>query len=405
MAFHKRLLPLTLGIGVAIAAGCGDSNDPDAITNLELKSPTGLSIIDKGEGKVVLEWYTSNPEEDFEGYNVYGAAVSDLTAAGVTEGDPVKLLGTDGAEDDTVKETILPAFDYSTTNTNALPNAPVAIAAQEDENTLSRLPIHSQNAAGDAALLPTCRPAKTAGAAKGTCTFVSEANSNTEKDAADISSNGIVQFDLYGSAGIQLTEGTQYCFFVLSSQNDGKEVSESSSNVACVTPRYKKELSWTPGNSSSVIDLRGAIADSKCASHACDISIASAATSSTTSYLALEAKNSGGGWSMSASNNGYGLVYIKRMGVYENGFDDLKVTGGAMSLDTNNVKNGNSYGIAKQSEAIIPKGMYAIAVDAGTAASTSSTYYYFYLWVSGDSLASGTATTLELRIPTAAGQL
>ena len=229
-----------LGLGVALSLlSCGDENDPDAVSALELKSPSALRIIDDGEGKIRLKWSGPNPEDAFEGYNVYGAKLTntELAAISLTKGQPIQLLDNAGDAVEAVKTTILPKFDYTTANSNALPGAGESPASIEEDTELSKLPFHQRNSS-DATdpLLPTCRTAT----GNQTCVLNTSA---TEVDAAGYSSNGVVEFNLGES--IQLDEGSQYCFFVLSVQSGGKEVSSSSTNVECVTPRYKATFTWS----------------------------------------------------------------------------------------------------------------------------------------------------------------
>ncbi len=383
MAFKARLLPLVFGIGGLLGTGCGDASDPAAITNLELKSPTGLTIIDQGEGKVTLQWYTSNPEDDFEGYNIYGGQVDSLPS-GVTEGSPIKLLDTNGEESASAKSA-LADFAYDAANTDkALPGAPAAAAADEEANALSRLPIHK--VADGEAVLPTCQPAN------GVCTAVSSSIS----DASAVTSNGLVTYDLFGQSAIQLTEGKQYCFFVLSSQSEGTEVSEASSNVACVTPRYKHTISWTNADSASQqIDLVALLADCvKAADHTCGTTtILASRESSSKSLRFLKNKEfeTPGYQDQDARAN----IYVKRMGYYPDGFAGFSEKAPQLAVDPNDIEHGGGYSIEGQSVLMEDNGMFAIAVGDAARANTTK-FYYHYLWIDGSS--AGTSVKFELRL-------
>lgn len=377
--FLKRLGGILLALSLT---HCGDETDPDAISPLELKSPGGLVLVDNGEGKVTLKWYTSNLEEDFEGYNVYGAALTDasLTTLGMSVGSPVQLLDEDGEPKEAVKLNIMPTFDYTTDNENALPGAAAPIAEAEEESELSKLPIHSRNESDTTdPLLPTCRPNS-----EGTCEFNTSA---TVPDPATIYANGVVSFDL-SSAGIQLTEGTQYCFFVLAVQSEGEEVSESSSDLACITPRFKASvsLSFASNQTIDLTTLRGACSTS---THSCGtITPTSTNTGSQLRYQTTT--------NVKAFNGIGKPIFIKRLDTFKNGFTDFVEKAPTFVYDSNDVAHTGGYAPNGQLIKIEPYSMWAVAEQDAT---TATSIYYHYFWVNSSAPQSATGTVdIEFRI-------
>jgi hypothetical protein len=72
---HARAFGLRLAVFAALAAvaGCSDDDNPfNVVGEDELAPPLGLSSI-TGDEEVALTWFTSNFEDDFEGYIVFMA--------------------------------------------------------------------------------------------------------------------------------------------------------------------------------------------------------------------------------------------------------------------------------------------------------------------------------------------
>ncbi|SMF25679.1 hypothetical protein [Pseudobacteriovorax antillogorgiicola] len=226
-------------VAALVLSSCSDTSDPDVITREDLKSASALKLIDNGNGQVTLQWQTANFEDDFEGYNVYGAKVDSTTLAswGITEGEPIQLLSADG---NTVAEarTQLAYFSYQSDNDYVLPgvadNAEADYTADLAEAKFSALPYHKIRVANKEAVLPTCKTLT-----DGSCTGLGVTPNETS--ASDITSVGTVSY-IFGSEGTTVNDylevGSQYCFFVFAVQDSGAEISQSSSNVECITPKY-----------------------------------------------------------------------------------------------------------------------------------------------------------------------
>ena len=89
-----------LALGSALF-GCDKATDPAPVALDELKFAFGLKILDQGNGAVRLKWTGVNNEEDFSGYNIYGA--KDNSAITALEGKSIKLLDDKGDVDATGK--------------------------------------------------------------------------------------------------------------------------------------------------------------------------------------------------------------------------------------------------------------------------------------------------------------
>src|SRR5690606_10504538 len=87
----------TLTFILLATVGCGKVDDPDPINLSNLKAPSDLRIFDLAGGKVRLSWKGGNFEDEFEGYNVYGAKFSDenissFSEQGLARGTPLRLI-------------------------------------------------------------------------------------------------------------------------------------------------------------------------------------------------------------------------------------------------------------------------------------------------------------------------
>ena len=98
----KRVLALALASGPMMMACSDDSSNPTAVTIEDLKFAFGMRIQDLGDGKVRLWWTGMNNEEDFSGYNIYGAKENASLAA--KQGEVIKLLNSAGDQDPEGKE-------------------------------------------------------------------------------------------------------------------------------------------------------------------------------------------------------------------------------------------------------------------------------------------------------------
>ncbi len=266
--FGVRRALAVVSTTLMLGACGGEASDPKVISVEDLAAPGGLSVIDYGDGSVTLSWVSSNPEEDFQGFNIYGAKGT-ASELGVTDGEPLKLLDQAGEASSEAKS-ILEKFDYDSGNSNALPNAPTHAAStflqEEEEETggssssepkFKFLPIHTVNGDGEP-VLPTCQPDGT-----GDCIATTESN---KKDEDLVTNFGSVRFKVEG-----LTPGQSYCFLVFSVQDDGEGISQSSSEVRCVVPRIEVNnitFNMTTKNYHSV-DLKEVLADCSASNKTC----------------------------------------------------------------------------------------------------------------------------------------
>ena len=237
---QKTVMPLA-GIAVtgALAVGCGDkASDPDPVTLEELKGPGKLLINDKGNGTIVLSWTGSNNEDEFDGYNIYGVKTATpgqpATVGGLTEGQALQLLDEAGEPVEAAKTT-LAAFSYNYDKPfepQAASTDTTSAAAKDgaDKAEFEALPIYAKD--GEERLLPTCKHdgnGKCAPTTTGT-----EGKTVADSDAStNYAVNGGITYQLTG-----LKVGQTYCFIVMSTFDGGEKVSQASSNMACVTPKF-----------------------------------------------------------------------------------------------------------------------------------------------------------------------
>lgn len=388
---------LTLGL-----LGCDNATDPDVVTGLDLKPPGNLSIRDKGNGSFTLMWNTANPEDDFEGYNIYGAQIDDLAAVGLTEGEPLKLVNTAGEPSDAAK-TALDAFSFDTGNANVLVASAAGAPIEISDAKFAALPLHNRDSAGEP-LLPSCVPTA------GVCNYVTQAS---DIDAAKTTSFGVVSFEFSG-----LSVGKQYCFLVFSVQNGGAEVSQSSSNVACIKPRYLINSGSVTmpasGYSGQYFQLRSFLTACESAT-GCASSLAYASSDARTSgqinNVYTDAAASFEAGYVSSSTDVFLATgqnaFIRPMGFFKNGFsDELLSQAPAFTYANplNNADHGGGYSREGQSVVLNPGNMYVIAV--GDAAKTDTTNYrYHWLWIdaANTSVVRGSAFTFQLMLASHTG--
>lgn len=398
-------MPLAgIAVAGALVVGCGDKeSDPDAVTVDELKGPGKLWIQDQGDGAVTLNWTGSNNEDDFDGYNVYGVKTAapgqPATVGGLAEGNALQLLDDDGEPVEAAKTT-LAAFNYNPDNGLGLA-APMsdnfslqdaAEAEEKEEAEFEALPLHKKN--GEERLLPTC---KHDGA--GTCVDTTAATEGqTAEDSPSYAVNGKISYSLTG-----LKVGSTYCFLVLSTFDRGKEVSQSSSNMACVTPKYAKDVtlavptSVTPADYLKLdfatwITACNAAADGKCP----DPGEAFAKDKPATGFhqpqdpgpVYVEYDKDAGQAFVAGKNSA-----IADLGYYEGGFSNATLPRKApkLTLDTNvtsptdtkkvaPIANKGGYSIAGQSVTMAKGHVYVFAVGDPEAAAPT-TFHYVWAYV------------------------
>lgn len=390
---------LALCASWCLSACGGDSNDPDVITRDDLKSPGGLQLIDQGNGTVELRWFTSNYEDDFEGYNIYGAAISaaEMSDLGLIAGEPIQLLDNNGDAIEGAKS-ILARFTYESSNENALPGAADnenPDTTETDELKFSAFPYHKLRTANSQPNLPTCKPniANTAGS----CVFLG--SSKEETDADDITSVGELSFtfppdNATSSADDLLTIGQNYCFFIFAVQDEGKEISQSSTNVACIVPKYKATISTALTDANPYVGPQGDDSNNgleafraSCASDSCSTwsMVARASQLNTTNFtnIAFSFESYGGDVSYFVSGNNAAILPL---GYFANGFSDsnfIAQIDAATALDLQSptaTKNPGGYSIEGQSVPIYESHIYVLASGDQSVEDPTSFYYdWFYV--------------------------
>jgi hypothetical protein len=416
-------MPLAgIAVAGALVVGCGDKeSDPDAVTVDELKGPGKLWIQDQGDGAVTLNWTGSNNEDDFDGYNVYGVKTAapgqPATVGGLAEGNALQLLDDDGEPVEAAKTT-LAAFNYNPDNGLGLA-APMsdnfslqdaAEGEEEEEAEFEALPIHKKN--GEERLLPTC---KHDGAGKCMDTTAANEGQTVEDNNTLYAVNGPISYSLTG-----LKVGSTYCFLVLSTFDRGEEVSQSSSNMACVTPKYAKEVAITLPTSDDAstflkldfnawIDACATAADGKCP----DPGTMFDEAGDTAAHKASDP----GPIYVEYSDNIEQPVFvagknhaIADLGYYESGFSDptLPKSAPTLVLDKNSTKsptdtaargpisNQGGYSIAGQSITIAAGHVYVFAISKVAEGDESVPEKFHYVWAYVADPATG---KVQFRIP------
>ncbi len=402
-----------LGLICGLPLACSDkSSDPDAITVADLKHPSGLSVLDLGNGKVELSWLAANNEGDFDGYNVYGmkGAAADL---GVEAGKSLELLD-DKGEAQAAARDVLAKFDYDPKTTKIAEKAAAAATEEGDKPQFSARPIHQLNAAGDKKLLPTCKPKTENGVT--TCSATTE--ENLGKDIGDdktFAVNGRITYSVPDT----LEVGKNYCFFILSSMAKGEKVSQTSSNVVCVIPKWKANdgfdviLPLTSSADSLKFDLtswrKNACTNTESARDCTDPGNTYITADTTKSHkpdaagpLYIEyVEDNGVAKAAFVAGFGHGIADLG----YYSGFSDatLPEAPPAFIVDTNvsdssepaPILNKGGYSIAGQSIPLVAKHVYVVAVPEDLTATTVK-YHYYWLYVSA--LSDGVAK-IDMRIP------
>lgn len=387
-----------------MVVGCGkDAANPDAVSLSELKAPGNMWIQDGGNGSVTLNWTGSNNEDDFDGYNVYGLNKAKITFGSYSEGQAIELLDEAGEPVEAAK-TFLGQFNYNKDK----PFEEAAVAAADGETEFSALPVHQKN--GEDGIFPTC------GVDAGVCK--DHSTTFTRQAVSDNSARGVNGNVSYPVSGLKV--GQTYCFFALSSMDEGAKVSMTSTNIACVTPRFKSEFSITLANDKTddtVFDLHAFLAT--CVASGCktgpttEISDSALVTGATPRGAGAE--DPGPVYIETFSGVPYftpGMnVGVRDLGFYETGFADptLPRSAPALVLDANvgtaskgPIINGGGYTPAGRSRMIEKNHVYVFAVPEKTATAPTS-FYYHYVWVKA-AATPGTAVAVEMRVSSVLNQ-
>lgn len=412
-------------IGMGVACSKDKTVNPDAVPMTELKYPGNLTIADQGDGSVVLWWSGSNNEKDFDGYDVFGMQFDAAAATSALAGGSFKLLDDQGNPVSDAKNR-LGLFDYDPsgkklTNTVTAANwtSPPTFALADSSSgsgstststdtskktgpEFSARPIHTvSTTTSGQKQLPTCKPGNPDASGIATCTLTTDATyGKALSDGVVAAVNGMVKF-----TPDTLTVGSTYCFAILSSMSNGEKVSQTSSNIACVTPKYKKTFNLAlpaAKTDNTKFDLTSWLA--ACTATACADPTTTYISSDGGSHNAastdpIYVEYGGSGPTFSAGqNNG-----IQDLGTYT-GFSDptLPAVPPTMVLDTNlgpddttPIFNGGGYSLAGQSIPILKNHMYVFAIQNAT---TKTKFNYYWMFVSGD-VTAGSKVAVEMRIP------
>lgn len=370
----------TLGLVGFLGSGCDKSDNPDAITLKNLKYPNRLTITDEGSGTVRLTWTASNYEDDFDGYNIYGLKGT-ASSLNLKEGEALQLLDSDGNSITTAKDA-LQAMSYNGKDLETAGTQP------KEKGKYSFYPIYTADK-DSKPVLPTCSPR-----AGGSCE-----SPNTEGEIQK-PFNGTTSYTVKG-----LIPGTSYCFLVFSTQDDGEEVSQTSSPVTCITPKFALNIGMKADANTSGLKSVGfhfdAIAE-ECAQSACpDLStftasstylVGSSTVATSASELPLYVESiSSELWFTSGAP-----AVLSDLGYLENGFEDEKLPRGRevptlTSATLSALENPQGFSVPGQSLRIEKHHMYLLAIVA------SEKISYHWLWVK-DAATEGTAFTVEARL-------
>lgn len=363
----------------SLIIGCDKATDPAPVALDELKFAFGLKILDQGNGAVRLKWTGVNNEEDFSGYNIYGA--KDNTTVAALEGKAIKLLDDKGDVDEAGKAT-LGKMGYNGKDWET------AGPATNEKGDFAVYPYYKLKN-GEDAILPSCLPSGTAGTDGVECkTLTAEGNTG--------SVNGPTYFDVTG-----LKIGSNYCFTVLATLKSGKKAAPATSEVRCIVPR----ASVAPTGSFTWKRLEHATLDLAALRTACGTSPGATCTLTAPATKAESNSSCTGNQSLCLHYFQGGIPYftassysgIQDLGYYENGFNDAtlpKIPKIAMGT----IQNIDGYSLKGQSVPVIANHLYVVA-DGEKDNSTSFYYHLIFVKSLANSTSTETATgTLEMRI-------
>ncbi len=388
----RRSMLVCAGIMALGLGACDDDNsDPAPVALDELQAPRGLTITDLGSGTVRLMWSGSNNEDDFDGYNVYGAKDPDVD---LKEGQSLKLLDEEG-EPDAGAKAVLQKMAYNGSDLDKVGTK------TDPEKEFEYYPISKSS--GETVYTPTCQPSETTGEPE--CKMVES------EEPAKQTFNGRTYFDYEG-----LTVGTKYCFLVLSSMDAGTKVSQASSEFRCVTPRAVAKTSdgkfahaKADNGTGNALDLAALRANDDCKAGSCTITGSDpvkAADDSAQEFCNKETKQglcieNFGTPEVMNFTTGKNTV-MQDLGYYADGFSDMTLPNIPMIsvLDnTNELQNGKGYSLPGQSLAVLANHMYVVAEPANDDATS---FYYHLIYVSET---DGSSTvTFEVRVAVTADQ-
>jgi len=365
---------------LTLVVACDKSDDPDAVTLKDLKYPNHLSIQDQGNGTIRLTWRGSNFEDDFDGYNIFGAKGT-AGELGLMEGQALQLLDGDGNAIAGAKD-VLQGMSYNGQDLETTADKPKV------EGKYSFYPVYSLDD-DKKPVLPTCSPR-----ADGVC--------QSPQATGDMVTpfSGTTSYTISG-----LETGASYCFLVFTSQDEGEEVSQTSSPAVCVVPKLKMDLavqadSGVTGQKSMGLKLVDVLAT--CVAGDCpDLGTFDAdssywqgsntvATASSDLPLYIE-DISGELWFTTGAD-----AVMSDLGYLASGFDDAQLPAGVQvpalaSATLSSLANPRGFSVPGQSLRMEKHHMYLLAmVEDGQVR-------YHWLWVHGTPVV-GESVAVEVRL-------
>lgn len=362
----------------AALISCDKATDPAPVELDELKFAFGLKIVDQGNGTVRLLWTGVNNEEDFSGYNIYGAKEkADITAL---EGKAIKLLD-DKGEPDAAAKTLIGKMGYNGSNWETPGESTNA------DGDFAVYPYY-KNKNGEDPILPSCLPSGTATTAGTECKLVT-------KEGATGTQNGPTYFDVTG-----LKIGSNYCFTVLATLKSGKKAAPATSEVRCVVPRASvtpaSALTFNP-NASEYLKVDLAALRNACketGGTTCGTLPTTTATDGDdnctgTQTFCINAFSNAPYFTASSKTG------IQDLGYYPGGFNDPTLPKIPKVTSFGTVQNLDGYSLAGQSIPVIENHIYAIATSETADPTNAKNFFYHLVLVKG---VSGVAATVEFRI-------
>ncbi|MFK7825419.1 MAG: hypothetical protein AB8G05_14795 [Oligoflexales bacterium] len=366
---HACMTRILLGAClVAAIAACSDSgSDPAVVTEDELKSPSGLFIVDHGAGSITLYWKGNNYEKNFDGYNIYGAkheTIKDHITGAIAKSSALQLLDSDG-EVVTASKDLLGAMSYSIDT----PFEAEGTASTDEEKEFSALPIQTT-----AEAFPSCRPEK-----EGDSNCIALAA--TEETHVERGFGGMTHYGITG-----LSVGTEYCFLVLSSMDAGTNVSAISTELKCVIPKHKGGLELSDVGSSksykiNFSDWRSTCSGKDdCSSDVTTTDLISNTQCGTDTETSFCIENFGTNPKRTYFTPGKGAA-IKRIGSFAEGFAEktLLTTKAISAFKSTKVDNG--YVAPGQSLPVQSGYVYAIATASDISSASPTSFFYDFVHI------------------------
>ncbi|MEZ4742337.1 MAG: hypothetical protein R3B45_07810 [Bdellovibrionota bacterium] len=391
--FRNKALSLSAASLISLlglAACGGDAADPKIITLDELKRASSLEILDQGNGAIQLSWVGTNSEDDFSGYNVYGAKWTEdfgkaLTAAGVEENGALELLDKEG-EPKAAAKALLQMMSYNGSDFES--PAATEEAPADEEMKFQVFPYYKVKTE---TVYPTCQPA----------------SEFSGSDECIMLTAEPVKRQFIGKTWLKidgLNPGSKYCFLVLSTLDAGKKVAMASSELRCVTPMVKADDLVVVLNTGST---KHHIIDIEATRDACT---ASSCTITPKSYGSDCKDNDATGESLcfeifvagKPGITGGQFTVLTDFGYFPDGFDDerlMKTSVPILSkLDPNAIAHPGGYSPSAQTVPLLVNHIYIVAHRATEDAEPTSFYYDWYYVKDITHAGNDSTVTFEVRL-------